>query len=121
MNIVDNRLVTDNEEEAAQIIKNLGLETFYQKGSGIVMGLLHADIFTDDHDYPIIWSSDNGAFKMYDDICIVGDKYCLSFIGTNSHYAKSYDDLKNRTDILMKEILKMLNKNNEKIIDKNLK
>jgi hypothetical protein len=120
MNIVNDRLVTDDQEEAAQIIKNLGLETFYQKGSGIVMGMLRADIFADGHDYPVIWNSDNGAFKMYDDICIVSDKYILSFIGINSHYAKSYDDLKIRIDILMKEMLKILNNSIEKIIDKNL-
>ncbi len=121
MNIVNNRLVTDDQEEAAQIIKDLGLETFYQKGSGIVMGMLRADIFADVHDYPVIWNSDNGAFKMYDDICISGrDKYILSYIGNNSHYAKSYDDLKNRIDLLMKEILKILNNSVEKIIDKNL-
>ena len=111
MNIVNNRLVTDDQEEAAQIIKDLGLEIFYQKGSGIVMCMLRADIFADVHDYPVIWNSDNGAFKMYDDICISGrDKYILSYIGNNSHYAKSYDDLKNRIDLLMKEILKILNK-----------
>ena len=120
MNIVNDRLVTDDQEEAAQIIKNLGLETFYQKGSGIVMGMLHADIFADVHDYPVIWNSDNGAFKMYDDICISHDKYILSYIGNNSHYAKSYDDLKTRIDILMKEMLKILNSHIEKIIDKNL-
>jgi hypothetical protein len=118
MNIVNDRLVTDNQEEAGQIITNLGLEAFYW--SGIVMGMLRADIFTNDYDYPVIWNSDNGAFKMYDDICIVGDKYCLSYIGTNSHYAKSYDDLKNRTDLILKETLKILNKSIEKIIDKSL-
>lgn len=120
MNIVNDRLVTDDQEEAVQIIKNLGLETFYQKGSGIVMGILRADIFADVYDYPVIWNSDNGAFKIYDYICISDrDKYWLSYIG-NSHYAKSYDDLKNRIDLLMKEILKILNSSIEKIIDKNL-
>ena len=118
MNIVNDMLVTDDQEEAGQIIKNLGLEPFY--GRGIVMGMLRTDIFANEHDYPVIWKGDSGTFKMYDDICIVVDKYCLSYIGTNSHYAKSYDDLKNRTDLVMKETLKILNNNIEKIIDKNL-
>lgn len=118
MNIVNDMLVTDDQEEAGQIIKNLGLEPFY--GRGIVMGMLRADIFANEHDYPVIWNDDFGTFKMYDDICIAGDKYILSYIGTNSHYAKSYDDLKNRTDLVMKETLKILNNHIEKIIDKNL-
>jgi hypothetical protein len=118
MNIVDGRLVTDDQEEAEQIIKSLGLEAFY--GKGIVMGMLRADIFTNDYDFPVIWNDDFGAFKMYDEICIVADKYCLSYIGTDSHYAKSYDDLKNRTELVMKETLKILNNHIEKIIDKNL-
>ena len=118
MNIVNGMLVTDDQEEAGKIIKNLGLETFY--GKGIVMGLLRADIFTNDYDFPVVWNVDSGRFKMYDNICIVGDKYSLSYIGTDSHYAKSYDDLKNRIDLIMKETLKILNNNIEKIIDKNL-
>ena len=81
MNIVNDRLVTDDQEEAAQIIKDLGLEPYYKKGSGIVMGMLRADIFADIHDYPVIWNSDNGAFKMYDDICISGILVVFLFIG----------------------------------------
>ena len=118
MKIVNDKLVTESQEEAIQIIKNLGLEAFY--GKDIVMGMLRADIFTNEYDFPVIWHGDSGTFKMYDDICIVVDKYCLSYIGTDSHYAKSYDDLKNRTDLVMKETLKILNNNIEKIIDKNL-
>ena len=122
MKIVNDTLVADNLEEAVQIIKDLGLEPFYKKGYGIVMGMLQSEILNNGHDYPVIWDCDceNGAFKVYDDICIAGDKYFLSFIGTNKRYAESYEDLQNRIKLLMKEILKILNSSIEKIIDKNL-
>lgn len=85
MKIVNDTLVADNLEEAVQIIKDLGLEPYYKKGYGIAMGMLHAEILDNEHDYPVIWDCDceNGAFKVYDDICIAGDKYFLSFIGNN--------------------------------------
>lgn len=122
MNIINNKLVTDSEKEALQIIKDLGLEPYYRVGHGIIMAILHDDIFENGHDYPVIWDSscENGAFKMYDDIAIAGDKYYLTYIGTNKRYAESYEDLKNRIDLLRKEMLKILNNNIEKIIDKNL-
>lgn len=120
MKIVNDRLVTDDQEEAVQIIKDLGLEPYYKKGCGIAMGILYAEILDNGHDYPVIWDSDNGAFKMYDDICIAGDRYFLSYIGNNKRYAESYEDLQNRTALLIKEMLKLINSSIEKIIDKNL-
>lgn len=120
MKIVNDKLVAESQDEAVQILKDLGLEPYYKKGYGIAMGMLHAEILDNEHDYPVIWDGETGTFKMYDDICIAGDRYFLSYIGNNSHYAKSYDDLKNRIDLLMKEMLKILNSSIEKIIDKNL-
>lgn len=122
MKIVNDKLVAESQDEAVQILKDLGLEPFYKKGHGVVMGILQSEILENEYDTPVIWNnvSENGAFKMYDDICIAGNKYFLSYIGNNSHYAKSYDDLKNRIKLLMKEILKILNSSVEKIIDKNL-
>ena len=120
MKIVNDKLVAERQEEAVQIIKNLGLEPYYKKGCGIAMGILYAEILDNEHDYPVIWDGETGAFKMYDDICIAGDRYFLSYIGTNKRYAKSYEDLQNRINLLMKEILKILNNNIEKTIDKNL-
>lgn len=122
MNIVNDKLVTDSQEEAVQIIKNLGLVPFYKKGHGIVMGILQSEILENEYDTPVIWNCDdeNGAFKVYDDICIAGDKYFLSYLGTNKRYAESYEVLQNRIKLLMKEILKILNSSIEKIIDKNL-
>ena len=120
MKIVNDKLVAESQEEAVQIIKDLGLGPYYKKGYGIAMGILQSDILDNGHDYPIIWDGETGAFKVYDDICIAGDRYFLSYIGTNKRYAKSYEDLQNRIDLLMKEILKILNNSIEKIIDKNL-
>ena len=122
MKIVNDKLVAESQEEAVQILKDLGLEPYYKKGYGIAMGILQSEILNNGHDYPVIWDCDceNGAFKVYDDICIAGDKYFLSFIGTNKRYAESYEDLQNRIKLLMKEMLKILNSSVEKIIDKNL-
>lgn len=86
MKIVNDKLVAESQEEAVQILKDLGLEPYYKKGDGIAMGILQSEILNNGHDYPVIWDCDceNGAFKVYDDICIAGDKYFLSFIGTNN-------------------------------------
>jgi hypothetical protein len=122
MKIVNGKLVTESQEEAVQILKDLGLGPYYKKGYGIAMGILQSEILENGHDYPVIWDCDceNGAFKVYDDICVAGDKYFLSYIGTNKRYAESYEDLQNRIKLLMKEILKILNNSLEKTIDKNL-
>lgn len=55
MKIINDKLVTDSQEEAVQILKDLGLEPYYKKGYGIAMGILQSEILNNGHDYPVIW------------------------------------------------------------------